>query len=155
MITIITMGQPGRKSLKTSLLEAMTWLLRAAVLTAMTVTSAHGQALDAVDVKQREADVEIVLRFSTQIQYVRHNPLEQGRSLSIYVRLVGVGLKPGDLAPSTQRIPPHGPAPSAVIRFPEPDGSVSIAFDQFTHFSVRPGSDGRSIRILIPAKADG
>jgi hypothetical protein len=121
----------------------------------MTLASAHGQALDAVDVKEGEADVQIVLRFSTQIQYVRHNPLEQGPSLNIYLRMVGVGLRPGDLAPSTRRIPPHGPAPAAVIRFPEPDGSVSIAFDQSTRFSVRPGSDGRSISILIPAKPDG
>lgn len=154
MITKKSMNQSGRKSLKTSL-KAIALLFRAAVLTAMTLASAHGQALDAVEVKQREADVEIVLRFSTQIQYVRHNPLEQGRSLRIYVRVVGVGLRPGDIAPSTQRIPPHGPAPAAVIRFPEQDGAASITFEQSTRFSVRPGPDGRSISILIPAKPDG
>ncbi|MBE0626062.1 MAG: hypothetical protein IH606_14750 [Burkholderiales bacterium] len=154
MKTMKAMNQPGRKSLKRSV-KAMAWLFRAVVLMAMTLATAHGQALDAVDVKQREADVEIILRFSTQIQYVRHNPLEQGQSLRIYVRLVGVGLKPGDLAPSTRRTPPHGPAPAAVIRFPEHDGAVSIAFDQSTRFSVRPGSDGRSISILIPARPDG
>jgi len=133
----------------------MAWLLRAAVLTATTLATAHGQALDAVDVKQHETDVEIVLRFSTQIQYVRHIPLEQGRSLRIYLRLVGVGLKSDDLAPSTLRTPPHGPAPAAVIRFPEQDDAVSITFDQSTRFSVRPGADGRSISVLIPAKPDG
>jgi hypothetical protein len=114
------------------------------------LASAHGQALDAVEVQPRGANAEITIRFASQILYLRHNPLEEGRSVRIYLRLVG--LQEGDLAPDAKRVAAMGPAPAATIRFPEPDGALSVAFDQSTRFSVRPGSDGRSIGILIPAK---
>ena len=132
--------------------KAVTWLVRAAVVVGATLASAHGQALDAVDVQQRGANAEIIVRFATQILYLRHNPLEEGRSVRIYLRLVGIGLQESDLTPDSRRLAALGPAPAATIRFPEPDGAMSISFDQSTHFSVRPGSDGRSIVVLIPAK---
>jgi hypothetical protein len=150
-ITMKIANSIGRISLK----SIAPWV-RAAALAAMTLAStAHGQALDAADVQQRGADAEIIIRFATQILYLRHNPREEGRSVRIYLRIVGVGLQDADLTPDSRRLGALEPAPGATIRFPEPDGALSISFDQATRFSVRPGSDGRSISILIPAKPGG
>jgi hypothetical protein len=116
---------------------------------------ADGQALDGVDVQQRGADTEISIRFATQVLYLRHNPLETGQSVRIYLRVVGIGLQDSDMTPDSRRLGAFGSAPAATIRFPEPDGALSISFDQATRFGVRPSPDGRSISILIPAKSGG
>lgn len=137
----------ARKSLGT-----LAPLARAALMTTLALAStAHGQALDAVDVQARGADTEITLRFTTPILYLRHNPLEQGRSVRIYLRYAGIGPQDSDLMPQTRRLAAYGPAPAASIRFPETDGALSITFDQSTRFSVRPRADGRSIIVVIPA----
>jgi hypothetical protein len=60
-----------------------------------------------------------------------------------------------DLTPYTSRLRALGPAPGASISFPEPDGSVSVSFDEATRFSVRPNADGRSISVLIAGKPGG
>lgn len=152
-ITIKNANSIGNKSL-----AAIGPFVRAAVLAIAAVAiapAAHAQAIDAVDVQQRGADAEIIIRFATQVLYMSHNPLGEGRSVRVYLRLVGAGVQDGDLAPDRRRLPALEPAPAASIMFPEPDGALSIAFDRSTRFSVRPGSDGRSISILIPAKSGG
>jgi hypothetical protein len=128
--------------------------LLAGLLTMMPAT-ALAQAMDTIDVQQRGPGAEILIRFATQVLYMRHNPPSEGQSVRIYLRLVGPGLQEGDLIPDSRRSYPVAPAPGATIRFPESDGSLSVSFDQATRFSVRPGSDGRSISIMIPAKPGG
>ena len=150
MIAMNATSAIGRISLK-----AAAWLVQAVALAPLFLASAQGQALDSVDVQQRDTGAEIIIRFATQILYLRHNPLAEGRSVRIYLRLVGIGLQEGDLAPDSRRLAASGPAPAATIRFPEPDGSASVSFEQATRFSVRPGADGRSISILIPANPGG
>jgi hypothetical protein len=150
MIAIKTTLKQGIMSL-----NAIVCLVRATVLAAVTLASAHGQALDAVDVQQRGSNAEIIIQFATQILYLRHNPFDEGRSVRIYLRVVGAGPRESDLTPDRRRLAASGPAPAATISFPEPDGALSITFDQFTRFSVRPSSDGRSIVIMIPAKPGG
>lgn len=121
----------------------------------MMPATALAQAMDAIEVQQRGPDAEILIRFATQVLYMRHNPPSEGQSVRIYLRLVGPGLQEGDLIPESLRSYPLAPAPGATIHFPEPDGSLSVSFDHATRFSVRPGSDGRSISIVIPAKPGG
>ena len=124
-------------------------------LTLLVAPAAYAQALDAVDVQQRGADAEIVIRFVNPVLYLRHNPLEEGRSVRVYLKLVGVGMQDGDLAPDSRRLPATGSTPAANIMFPESDGALSVSFDRSTRFSVRPGADGRSISILIPSRPGG
>lgn len=122
---------------------------------AMAAPVAHAQALDSVDVQARGDDAEIVMRFAAPILYLRHNPLKEGRSLRVYFRFVGVGAQEVDLTPYASRLRAFGPAPGARVSFPEPDGSVSVTFDEATRFSVRPNADGRSISVLIAGKPGG
>jgi hypothetical protein len=151
-ITMKTTISIGNKSLG----GAAQFVRAAVALTALALASAaQGQALDAAEVQLRGADTEINIRFATQILYLRHNPREEGRSVRIYLRLVGIGLQESDLTPDSRRLPPLGPAPAATVSFPEPDGSLSVTFDQSIRFSVSPGTDGRSISILIPARPGG
>jgi hypothetical protein len=136
----------------------MAQFLRSAVLATVAlllVPAAQAQALDAVEVQQLGADAEIIVRFATSILYMNHNPQEEGKSVRVYLKLVGVGMQESDLAPDTRRVPAAGSAPAATVMFPEPDGSLSIGFDRTTRFKVSPGSDGRSIRILVPARTGG
>jgi len=102
----------------------------------------------------RGADAEITIRFASQLLYLRHFPPEQGQSLRIYLRLTGSPAGGIEQLPGTRVLPARGPAPAASIRFPESDNSLSVTFDKATRYTVRPGDDGRSISILIPAKPE-
>jgi hypothetical protein len=152
-ITMKNTNSIGKKSLIAIARRMKSFVL--AMLTFMVAPAAYAQVLDAVDVQQRGADAEIVIRFANPVLYLRHNPLEEGRSVRVYLKLVGVGMQDGDLAPDSRRLPATGSAPAATIMFPESDGALSVSFDRSTRFSVRPGADGRSISILIPSKAGG
>jgi hypothetical protein len=143
----------GKKSLNAMAQFVRTVALAAAAL--ILAPAAYGQALDAVDVQQRGADAEITVRFATAILYMNHNPREEGQSVRVYLKLVGVGLQDGDLAPDSRRVPAIGSAPAVTVMFPESDGSLSVSFDRSMRYSVRPGQDGKSISILIPAKPGG
>ena len=149
-ITMKNTNSIGKKSLK-----AIVQFVRAVTLASVALLLApvaYGQALDAVDVQPRGSDAEITIRFATPVLYMNHNPREEGRSVRIYLKLVGPGLQDGDLAPDNRRVPAIGSAPAVTVMFPESDGSLSVSFDRSTRYSVRPGQDGRSISILIPAK---
>ncbi|MCJ7838601.1 MAG: hypothetical protein MUP61_05230 [Burkholderiales bacterium] len=125
-----------------------------AIAILVSASAAHGQALDTAEIQKRGADAEITIRFVTQILYLRHCPPEEGRSVRIYLRLTGGRAGEIERLPGARILPALGPAPASNIRFPESDGSLSVAFDKSTRYSVRPGDDGRSITILIPAKPE-
>ncbi|MBE0626127.1 MAG: hypothetical protein IH606_15075 [Burkholderiales bacterium] len=120
----------------------------------LSASAAHGQALDTAEIQKRGADAEITIRFVTQLLYLRHCPPEEGSSVRIYLRLTGGRTGELEQLPGTRILPALGPAPAANIRFPESDNSLSVTFDKSTRYSVRPGADGRSIVLLIPAKPE-
>jgi hypothetical protein len=118
----------------------------------MSASAVYGQGLDTAEIQRRGADAEITVRFVTQLLYLRHCPPEEGLSVRIYLRFTGIRAGEIERLPGTRILPALGPAPASTIRFPESDGSLSVVFDKSTRYSVRPGDDGRSITILIPAK---
>ena len=132
-------------------------LMRAmlAVCALLAAGPAPGQALDSVDVQRRANEVEITVRFATQVQYLRHAPPDFGKSLRIYLRLSGFGIQESDIRPETKRPPKTEGVPQFTVSYPELDGAMLIAFDQPIRFTVRPGSDGRSISILVPVLPGG
>ena len=125
-----------------------------AICTGLTASVARGQALDSVDIERRGNATEINVRFITYVQYLRHAPPDFGKSLRIYVQLTGGGVQPSDLIPLTKRFSRTGETPQITVSFPESDNSLLITFDQPTKYAVRPGSDGRSIIVLLPAAAE-
>jgi hypothetical protein len=110
----------------------------------------YSQAIDTVDVQRRsDSEAEIIIRFATRVQYLRHAPQGTGSSVRIYVMLTGGGLQPGDLIPQTKRLPKQDSLPQTTISFPELDNSLLVSFEQPVRFSVSPGPDGRSIYLLV------
>ena len=94
-------------------------------------------------------EADIIIRFATQVQYLRHVPLERGTSLRIYTRLnAAPGLEAGS-ARETLRLPDNDLVPGLTLTYPEADGGLSIAFESLTQFAARGGSDGRSIIVTV------
>jgi len=116
----------------------------------------RAQLLDSVDVQAKGGGAEIMVRFATRIQYVRHAPQAAGKTLRIYLRLTGgAGMEPGDPLPSTLRAPKNELGLAFAVTYPESGGALLVEFDRQTRFSVHPGPDGRSISILVPSSPDG
>ena len=115
---------------------------------------AQAQAMDSVEIERRGNVTEINVRFMTYVRYLRHAPADFGRSVRIYVQFTGGGLQPGDLLPQTKHFSKTSETPQISVSFPESDNSMMIAFDQPMKFTVRPGSDGRSISVQLPSIAD-
>ena len=132
--------------------NVLRYLITALIAVAATVISesVFAQAIDRVDVTRLNGNAEITIRFITQIQYLRHTPLDSGKTLRIYVRLTGSGIQPNDLIPETSRVPKSEFVPRFSVAFPEPDGAMLIIFDQPTRFVVRPNADARSISVVLP-----
>jgi hypothetical protein len=52
---------------------------------------ARARLLDSVDVQPKGSSAEIVVRFATQVQYVRHAPRASGKTLHVHLQLTGPG----------------------------------------------------------------
>jgi len=140
-----------RHSLRTSGARAV---LATCALLAAGVTRA--QLLDSVDVHSKGDNAEIVVRFATPVQYLRHAPPAAGRTLRVYLQLTGgMGIQPGDLLPATLRPPKNDLVPKFTVTFPDSGNALMIEFDRETRFSIQPGADGRSISIQVPSSPAG
>jgi len=129
-------------------------ILATCALLAAGVTRA--QLLDSVDIHPAGSNSEIVVRFATPVQYLRHAPPASGKTLRIYLQLTGgAGIQPGDLLPATMRSPQSDLVPKFTVTFPESGNAIMIDFDREIRFSVYPGADGRSIGVLVPSSPDG
>jgi hypothetical protein len=116
----------------------------------------HAQLIDTVDVQRRgDNAAEVVIRFTNRVQYLRHAPRDSGRSLRIYVSLFGAGFQPADLVPQSIRLPKQGFMPQTTVSFPETGNAIFVSFDQQVQFTVSPGTDGRSVVLLLRSGAGG
>ncbi len=114
---------------------------------------ARGETLDRIEVQRHGKAAEIVIHFTTQVQYLRHAPRDSGKVLSVYLQLTGIGTGPSDLNDlvlSTRHSPPTDMVPPFTVTYPGTNGSILIEFDTPTRFSVRPGQDGRSLSVIVP-----
>jgi hypothetical protein len=123
-------------------------LLAAVLLLACSV--ANAQIIDRVDVMPGENEAEIVVQFSQKILYLRHTPLHDGKNLRIFIRLIDTNLVESDLMQETVRAPKTDRVPNVTVLYPELVNGMLVTFSKATKFSVRPGTDGRSIIITVP-----
>jgi len=130
-------------------------ILAACALLATGVTRA--QLLDSVDVHPKGSGAEILVRFATPVQYVRHAPQAAGTTLRVYLRLTrdSAGMQSGDLLPTTMRPPGNDLVPRFTVTYPDSGNALLVEFGRRTRFSVHPGADGRSISILVPLSSGG
>ncbi|BAN34814.1 hypothetical protein SCD_n00974 [Sulfuricella denitrificans skB26] len=123
-------------------------VLAAALLLACSI--ANAQIIDRVDIAPGESEAEIVVQFSQKILYLRHAPLRDGKNLRIFIRLIDTNLVESDLMQETVRAPKTDRVPGVTVLYPELINGMLVTFSKTTSFSVRPGTDGRSIIITVP-----
>jgi hypothetical protein len=131
-------------------------LFQGAVLVAALLfsgTSAWAQVLERIEVNRVGKDAEITIRFSTQIQYLRHAPPIQGRLLRVFLRLVNPPAPEQDLMQETLSSPKTDLVPPFSVMFPELVNGMLISFAKPTTWEVRAGPDNRSIVVIVPVEA--
>ncbi|BCB26439.1 hypothetical protein SKTS_13250 [Sulfurimicrobium lacus] len=117
----------------------------------LTVCSlAQAQIVDHISVTPHEHDAEIVIQFAPKILYLRHTPLHEGKDLRVFIRLLDADLLENDLAQETVSAPKTDRVPDIKVTYPELVNGMLVAFSRSTSFTVRPGTDGRSIVITVP-----
>ena len=117
--------------------------------------AARAQILDGVEVQEGEGPrSQILVRFTTPVQYLRHTPPDSGTTLRIFVQLLGPGIQPEDLVPMTLPYRGSERVPSFTVSYPETDNALVVTFARAVRFSVGPGPDNRSILIAVSALRD-
>jgi hypothetical protein len=127
-------------------------VLLACALAPATQAAAH--VMDGVEVQRLGKEAAIIIRFNTQVQYLRHAPLARGKTLLIYLQRTGVRLPDEEFGPQTIRLPKTDLVPQFSATYPGPGGNtLQLDFSQSTEFSVHPAPDGRSIAVTVPVLA--
>ena len=117
--------------------------------------AARAQLLDSIDVQEGEGPrSQILVRFTTPVQYLRHTPPDSGTTIRIFVQLLGPGIHPEDLMPITLQYRGSKRVPRFTASYPETDNALVVSFDREVRFSVGQGPDNRSILIAVTASRD-
>lgn len=117
--------------------------------------AARAQILDSVEVQEGEGPrSQILVRFTTPVQYLRHTPPDSGTTLRIFVQLLGPGVQPEDLIPTTLPYRGSERVPGFTVSYPETDNALVISFAREVRFSVSQGPDNLSILIAVTASRD-
>ena len=94
------------------------------------------------------------MRFVTTVQYVRHFPQNEGRLLSIALRLTRPSEVEGRTVLEERRVRATPALPALVVTFPRQDGTLGLQFARPVRFAVRPGPDPRTIYVHVPVPAE-
>jgi hypothetical protein len=113
---------------------------------------ANAQFFDRIEIARKGKEAEIRLQFSVQLQYLSHTPPGEGELLRIAVRLVNSSLPPGEQVQETMRSPATDLVPDFTVTYPDLNDAILVTFSRPTRFSVRPGTDSRSIIITVPVQ---
>ena len=114
--------------------------------------SALAHIIERIETQRAGDEAEIIVQFETQVQYLRHAPVNEGSKLNIYFSITGIDADPvGGLEEFL--IPKGDLLAGATFRYPEHDASLLVEFPASTTFRVRQGKDARSISIFVPIAA--
>ena len=89
----------------------MTWvglvkLARFAVaLSLLASANAFAAIIDSIDVARVGDQAEVTIRFSTEIQYTRHTPEDEGKYLRIFFRVTKPGFSESEVMQELRRSP--------------------------------------------------
>jgi hypothetical protein len=117
------------------------------------IDAAWSQILDRMEVSRINGVAEIRIGFSTQVQYLRHSPEAKGKVLNVFLRVIGSTGPEAEAPEETLRAPPTDIVPEFTVVYPRLGNAMVITFSQETTWSVKPGSDGRSVVIIVPVLA--
>lgn len=111
---------------------------------------AWAQIMDSIEINRVGKTAEISIHFSVQVQYMRHNPLNSGKVLRIFLRSE---IPDANLMQQTLASPQTDLVPQFHVTYPELGGAMAITFAQETSWQVRQGDDRRSLIVSVPMLA--
>lgn len=126
------------------------WL--AGVGLTLLAASVQAQVIDTIDVRREGSNAVVSIRFTAQIQYLRHAPLDRGQLIQVYFQFVGADESVLSVREETRRSPPNALVPRFEVNYVAPTGIVQrridIRFAAPVEFALRP-ADNRTIAITI------
>lgn len=118
----------------------------------LTLVSADALAniIDAIEIARVDDRAVVTIRFTTEIQYLRHGPEDEGKFLRVFLRISKPGVVESEIMQESLRSPASPLVPRFTVLFPEVINGMLITFPKSMRFTVRPGEDSRSILISLP-----
>lgn len=121
-------------------------------------TPGHAQILEDIDTRSEQGVTEFRLQFSVPIQYLRHFPEDRGELIKLYLQSTGLeGEEPVRIAEFKRSPKSASAAPPFKVLYTTVRDCfatsnpicLDIQFNHPVHFRIRPGSDGRSIVLVV------
>lgn len=122
----------------------------ALLLSGVGINMAHAHIIDRIEINHAGDEAEIHILFDVRIQYLSEASLGNGE-IHIFVNLLEADPDRAQLVPEAKDSPPTDIAPHFTVAYPGLDSSLIVKFDKAVTYRVRPGNDGRSIDIFVPA----
>ncbi|MBS1130920.1 MAG: bamD [Proteobacteria bacterium] len=113
-------------------------------------SAAAASVIETIDISRVDDNAQIVIRFGTEIQYLRHGPEHQAKFLRVFFRVAKPGFQENEVMQETWRSPPSDLVPRFKLTYPELINGMLISFDKPVRYTLSPGGDARSIVITIP-----
>ena len=112
--------------------------------------TAWANVIEGIDISRGDDHAQVVIRFATEIQYLRHGPENEGKFLRVFFRVVKPGYQENEVMQETLRSPPSDLIPRFKVTYPELINGMLITFDKPVKYALAPGGDARSIVLSIP-----
>ena len=112
--------------------------------------NAFAAIIDNIDIARVGDQAEITVRFTTEIQYTRHTPGDEGKFLRVFFRITKPGFSESELMQEVRRSPKNDLLPPFTVAYPELVNGMLITFAKPTKYIVRGGDDSKSIVVLVP-----
>lgn len=112
--------------------------------------TAHAHIIERIEINSAGDEAEIQIIFDTRIQYLRESSVGNGE-VHLYFNLLEPDPSATTPVSEAKDSPPSDIAPHFTVSYPELDSALDIKFDHQVDYRVRPGNDGRSISVYVPA----
>jgi hypothetical protein len=121
------------------------------------VQFANAQLLDEIVINPSAVGAEVNIRFTSQIQYLRHYPKDSGNKIQVYFRLLALDAPEPLPVDEYRKSPPSDVLPSFTVIY-SPRGScdavssnhcVVIQFSRPVQYKIKPGKDGYSVTLQV------
>ncbi|NTV70450.1 MAG: tetratricopeptide repeat protein [Azonexaceae bacterium] len=123
-------------------------------LSLLATVNAFAAVIDTVEIARVGDQAEVTIRFTTEIQYTRHTPGDQGKFLRIFFRVTKPGFSESEVMQEVRRSPKSDLIPPFTLAYPELVNGMLITFAKTTQYVVRAGDDSRSVVIMVPITED-
>lgn len=120
------------------------------LLSGVAIKPSYAHIIDRTEINQEGNEAEILIQFDVQVQYLRDASFSNGE-IHIFFSQLEADPSGTRMVPEAIDSPPSDISPHFTLNYPGLDGSLVIKFDDAVSYRVRPGKDGRSISVFVPA----